>query len=260
MFDRIPLNAPEFRQIAASLHEYDPKSVIPQVGALLTIPELQANTIRLETLVHLAVAYCDGNEIVPAAQIGKWLNNYLENSKIANREDPPEDVFIGNVGTPQGNRRIFNGISHSNDYFVQVVIDILADPKTPRECRDLLVPVSALMALSERVAERLGLQRWHCEESIPWGTIELPSATQLIDRARAITFTAEEFRGLGIRRDILEPFVFHGDDKSGLTTESTANSTLERCPIIDLGGDLILTLPHAVSPAIRRCVVSILRE
>ena len=260
MFDRIPLNAPEFRQIAASLNEYDPNSAIPQVAALLTIPKLQANTVRLETLVHLAVAYCYGTECVPVTQIGKWLNNYLENSKIANREDPPEDVFIGNVGTPKGNRRIFNGISHSNDYFVRAVIDILADPKTPRECRDLLVPVSALMALSERVAERLGLQRWHSEESIPWGTIELPSATQLIDRARAITFTAEDFRVFGIRRDILEPFVFHGDDESDLTTESTANSTLERCPIMDLGGDLILTLPHAVSPAIRRFVVSELRE
>ena len=66
MIDKIPLNAPEFRQIAASLGKYDPKSVIPQVGALLTVPGLQANTVRLETLVHLAVAYCDGNEIVPS--------------------------------------------------------------------------------------------------------------------------------------------------------------------------------------------------
>ena len=110
MYEKPSLNSPEFRQTAASLKRYDPKSAIPQVAALLTVPKLQANTIRLETLVHLAVANCCGNESVPVAQIGKWLNNYLENSKIANLEDPTEDVFVGNVGTSKGNRRIFNGI------------------------------------------------------------------------------------------------------------------------------------------------------
>ena len=103
MIDRIPLNAPEFRQIAASLNEYDPKSIIPQVAALLTVPELQANTIRLETLAHLAVAYCQGNKSVPVSEIGKWLNRHLGTTEIAGLEDPPEDVFIGNVGTSQGN-------------------------------------------------------------------------------------------------------------------------------------------------------------
>ena len=185
----------------------------------------------------------------PVSQIGKWLNNYLENSEIVSLEDPLEDVFVGNVGTSQGNRRIFNGIWHSNDYFVQVVVDILAEPKTPREYRDLLVPAFALLALSERVAERLGLQRWHNEESVPRGTIELPAATRLNERARAVSFTVDELRALGVRRDMLEPFILHDDDRGILTSESTADSTLERHPLIDLGGDLILALPHAVSPA-----------
>ena len=260
MFDKISLNAPEFRYIAACLGKYDPKSAIPLIGALLTIPELQANTFRLETLVHLAVANCCGNESVPVAQIGKWLNNYLENSKITNLEDPTEDVFVGNVGTSKGNRRIFNGIWHSNDYFVQVIFDILEDSKTPHELRDLLFPVFGLLALSESVAERLSLQRWHGEESIPGGTIELPSSTQLAERARAVTFSRDDLRTLGLVRDILEPFVLSSDDRQTLSSETTANSTLERFPLLDLNGDLVFALPHAASPAIVRFVLAELRK
>lgn len=260
MFEKPSLNSPEFWQIAASLDKYDPKSVIPRVAALLTVPKLQANTFRLETLVHLTVAYCRGNESVTRTRIGKWLNKYLENSGIAGLEDPPEDVFVGNVGTSHGNRRIFNGTWPSNDYFAQVVVDILQDPEAPQEWRDLLLPISALLALSEWVAERLGLQRWHSEESVPQGTIELPSSTQLAERARAVTFSVEELRLLGIRRDMLEPFILHDNDKAGLTNESTADSFLERCPMIDLGGDLILALPHSVSPAIVRYVLTEMRK
>ena len=260
MFDKILLNAPEFRQIATSLNKYDPKSAIPLIGSLLTIPELQANTIRLETLVHLAVAYCDGSESVPVPQIGRWLNNYLENSNIARLEDPSEDVFVGNVRTSKGNRRIFNGIWPSNDYFVQTILDIMDDPKVPREWRDLLRPVVSLLALSESVAERLSLRRWHSEQSISGGTIELPSSTQLAERARAVTFSRGDLRTLGLVRDILEPFVLSSDDRQTLSSETTANSTLERFPLLDLNGDLVFALPHAASPAIVRFVLGELRK
>ena len=117
-----------------------------------------------------------------------------------------------------------------------------------------------LLALSESIAERLSLQRWHGEDSIPGGTIELPLATQLAERARAVSFTVDELRALGVRRDMLEPFILHDDDRGILTSESTADSTLERHPLIDLGGDLILALPHAVSPAIVRYVLAELRK
>ena len=260
MFDKISLNAPEFRQIAASLNKYDPKLVIPQVGALLTVPTLQANTIRLETLAHLAVAYCHGNESVPVNQIGEWLNRYLGKTEIAGLEDPPEDVFIGNVGTPQGNRRIFNGIWHSNDYFAQVVVDVLQDPAVPPECRDLLFPVLALLVLSERVAERLGLQRWHNEESTPNRSIKMPSVSRTNELTRAVTFTLDDLRALGIDRDSLHPFILHDDERRKTASETTANSTIGRCPVLDLDGDLVLALPHAVSPAIVRFVLGELRK
>ena len=256
----ISLNAPELRRTAVSLEKYDAKSAIAQLGALLTAPELQVNTIRLETLVHLAVAHCHGYSSLGFTEIAEYLNNHLGNSCIARFEDPAEDVFVTNVGTPEGNRRVFEGVWESNDYFVQVVIDTLNNSKVPRECRTLLVPAFALLALSDCVAERLGLRRWHIESSNPGDAVELPSTTQRVDRARAVTFTVGDLDVLGITRDILEPFIFRDEDKQALASETIGHSSLERRPLVDFGGELILALPPAVSPAIRRFVLTELRR
>ncbi len=247
----VPLNSPELNHIAEFLGKYDLKSTVSQLGGLLTAPALQANTIRIETLVHLAVAHCNGRRKPGLTEIGHWLNRQLGNTQIALLEDPVEDVFITNVETPEGNRRVFEGIWESNDYFVQVVLETLGGRRAPQECKDLLVPAFALLRLSECVAERVGLRRWHIETSTPKGTVRLAPAT----RARAVTFTDSELAELGISREVLVPFILRDADKQALAGESTGHSSLERRPLVDFGGELVLALPHAVSPAIRRFVL-----
>lgn len=256
----VPLNAPELKRIAGLLGEYDLESTVTQLGGLLTAPALQANTIRIEILVHLAVAYCRGRRKPGLTQIDFWLNRVLGNTQIALLEDPVEDVFVTNVETPEGNRRVFEGIWESNDYFVQVVLETLGSQRASQEFRDLLFPAFALLRLSDCVAERVGLRRWHIEPSTPKGTVRLEPATRVADRARAITFTDSELDALGINREVLTPFIFRDEDKQALAQEQTGHSSLERRPLIDFGGELVLALPHAVSPAIRRFVLSELRR
>ncbi len=251
----VPLNTPELKCIIGSLKKYELKSTVIQLGGLLTAPTLQANTIRIETLVHLAVAHCQGRRKPCLTEIDHWLNKQLHNTQIASLEDPVEDVFLTNVETPEGNRRIFEGIWESNDYFVQVVLKTLSSRGTPQECRDLLVPAFALLKISDCLAERVDLRRWHNEPSTPKGTIRLVSATQMAKRARAITFTDSKLDALGINLQVLRPFILRDEDKQALAEESTGHSSLERRPLVDFDGELVLALPHAVSPAIRRFVL-----
>ena len=166
-----------------------------------------------------------------------------------------EDVFVTNVQTPEGNRRVFEGIWESNDYFVQVVLETLGSRRAPQECRDLLVPPFALLRLSDCVAERVGLRRWHIEPSTAKGAVRLAPATRMADRASAITFTDSDLYALGINREVLAPFILEDENKQALAEESTGHSSLERHPVVDFGGELVLALPHAVSPAIRRFVL-----
>ena len=246
---------PEFKRIAKLLKRYDLKSTVTQLSGLLTVPSLQANTIRIEILVKLAITNCRGKRKPSLAEISKWLNNKLGNTQYSSLEDPVEDVFVTNVETPEGNRRVFEGNWESNDYFVQVVLDTLFSRKVPQDCRDLLVPSLALLKISDSVADRVGLERWHSEPSSPKEKIELTPSTGVSKRARAVTFTDDDLDVLCISREVLTPFILRDVDKQEVITDSAGHSSMERRPLVDLGGELVLALPHGVSPAIRRFVL-----
>src|SRR5438128_9510764 len=111
----VPISSPETAKLARVMASYRPRVTIAHTAGLLTAPELQANSIRLEVLVHLAVVCCAGKKEPGYVELGKWLNQHLGRGEMAMLEDPVEDVFISNVGTPEGNRRVFEGTWESND-------------------------------------------------------------------------------------------------------------------------------------------------
>ena len=156
----IHLASPDLERLAGFLGKYDIKSTVSQLSGLLTVPTLQANTFRIEILVHLAVTHCCGKRKPGLSEIRNLLNRHLGNNMVVHLEDPAEDVFITNVETSEGNRRVFEGLWESSDYFLQVVLDTLGNVKAPQECSNLLEPVFALLRLSDAIAERLGLQRF----------------------------------------------------------------------------------------------------
>lgn len=256
----IPIASKETEKLARVLSKYAPRATIARSAGLLTAPNLQANTIRLEILVHLAVAYCAGNIKPGYVELGRWLNQYLGQTQMAMWEDPIEDVFVTNINIPEGNRRVFEGIWESNDYFLQIVLDTLMNRNAPQECHDLLKPAYALLRLSDTVAERLRLHRWHIEPSNPKGVVPVAPAIHIENRARAVTFTKDDLEKLGVTREVLSPFIFHEEDKVTLKVESTGHTSLELRPLVDFSNALVLALPHAISPAIRRFVLSELRK
>lgn len=58
----VPITSSETAQLSSLLSKYEPRSTITRSAGLLTAPHLQANTIRLEILVHLAVEHCSGSK------------------------------------------------------------------------------------------------------------------------------------------------------------------------------------------------------
>ena len=248
------LNLQELHRLKNRLKKYDLESTLTLLAGLLTIPALQANTIRLEAAVHLAAASCKGNRRPGRAEIQRWLNTEL--ARIRHREDPAEDVFVGNVITPEGNRRIFQGTWEANDYYVEVIIDVLRSEELPMECRRLLEPVLALLRISEKIAERLKLPRWQHESCTPQGDIRLPPANTLRRTARAVCFSKSQLLGMRIHPNQLAPFILGDADKASIHTQAIGNTSLERRPLVRIGKNLVCALPHSISAAIRRYVVS----
>ncbi len=220
---------------------------------MLTIPYFHANTLRLEQLVHLIVANCEGKEKPGHRQYKRWLNEYLRG--ITHLEDPAEDVFIVNLETSEGNRRLFRGIWEAPDYFLQVAMDTLAKGRAPQQCKGLLHSAYAILRLSEAVAERLGLERWCSEESKPQSTMRIAPVTGISEHALAVTFSVEDLAMYQIDKKSLAPFIFDYEGRQSLSVENIGHSSLERRPLLDFGDTLVFALPSAVSPAIRRYLV-----
>jgi len=234
----IPIASSETEPLARQLASYHLRFTVAMTAGLLTVPHLHANNVRLEVLAHLAVAHCSGQRKPGSKQLRRWLNHHLGDTMIARSEDPVEDVFVTNVETPEGNRRIFEGIWESNDYFSQVLIDILVNEGDPGQSNDLLKPIFALLTLSDVVAERLGLPRWCAQPSAPKGKVPVPQMHIIEKHARAVTFLDADLLSLGVSRTELGPFVLREEDRSRLVTEVTGDSSLERRPLVDCGDRL----------------------
>ena len=73
----LDLNQRELLQAREFCARFDLQSSLPQFAGLLTIPSLQANSIRIETAVHLSVASCRGKRRVSRKEISHLLNAEL---------------------------------------------------------------------------------------------------------------------------------------------------------------------------------------
>ncbi|MGO9259226.1 MAG: hypothetical protein ACLQU1_23375 [Bryobacteraceae bacterium] len=124
-------------------------------GRLVT-PELRANCFRLEYLVHLAVAYCEGSAH-PAAELVRQSFERIGDGYCGMAEDPAEDVFVSLVNTSRGNFRIFEGIREGNGFHLQRVLNVIETmPQEPphQRVRDC---VESLLKPSDAAAGRAGL-------------------------------------------------------------------------------------------------------
>ena len=101
----------------------------------------------------------------------------------------------------------------------------------------------------------MDLPRWHQETSTAQGDIQLPDAAVLRRATGAVSFSNDQLLELGIDPDLLSPFVLPKVDRALLLTQQLGNTSLERCPLVRIGENLICALPNSISPAIRRFVV-----
>jgi hypothetical protein len=241
-------------ELRADLSRFRPDDLLPKLGGLLTVPNLHANTGRLEVIIHLAFRHSRGTKRANRRALERLVNGHVAGTPLAKLEDPVEDVFVTNVVSPVGNHRVFEGIWESADYWLQDVIRVISDPENPAWMQAVRRSVRALLVMSEAVAGRLNLKRFAMGGGIPKGLIALPPDDEIARRARALSFSTEHLSGLGIIPEELDPFIaVPGSDRG---PQAISNSYLERHPVLALGGGgRVLVLPTGVSAAVRRFVV-----
>lgn len=257
-----PVGSTETQTLSRLLQGFHPSETVARCAGLLTAPQLHANTVRIELLVHLAVVNCNGTRKPGFTDLGRWLNKNLGNSSAATAEDPPEDVFISNVMTPHGNFRLFEGTWTSNDFYLQEVLDVSCGFRGRSANLDnALNSALALLKLGDQIARRLSLERWHSEPSNPSGHITVAPITQVEARASAVTFVPTDLDALGIPREWLTPFILGKEQQKNISSQTITRGTdLELHPLVPFGNLLVMTLPAAVGSAIRSFLLRTVAE
>jgi hypothetical protein len=236
----------------AKLEPFHPVKSAALVAGLLVYPSLHANTLRLEMLVHVLIAYAGGSKKPKHRHIKSWLNTQLGSSKLVLLEDPIEDVFISNVTTEEGNVRIFEGLWESNDFYLQRIVNVVNTLPDDPAARHLKREIRAILRLSEEIAARRGLNRFSSGGGQDKGRVAIPSTQAMESLCQAVKFSPEDLQQLGILPTDLTSFIFQLDSRDQLRDQAVGDSDLERRPIVQDAGKWYVLLPSAISFAVRQ--------
>lgn len=221
------------------------------VAGLSLCPELHANTIRLEALQHLVAVSCKGHAKPERDDLAAWTK-LLTESPLAPMEDPVEDVFVGYVNSAFGGFRVFRGIFLEGDFWVERLLAFLEEKQNFPPFQDAIERGLPLLKLSEALVDRIGLARYSAGSGMSASKIQIPQWRELAQCFKAIHFLDSELSELGINRKMLHEFILTDEERAKLNGQELWNSSMERRPLIEVSGGIIVIAPSNLVRAVTR--------
>jgi hypothetical protein len=240
--------------LITGLRSLAPVATAASFAGLLTAPELQANCYRLEYLVHLAIAYCEGTA-QPSQDLVQRSFKILGDGVCGMAEDPAEDVFVSLVSTPKGNFRVFEGIREGTGFHLQRILNVVESMPLKQPFLGIRDTVESLLKLSEAVAERAGVKEGTLGEEMPLRAVPKRVLRQVPARRRLIQFSQPDLDRLHIPKSLLSEFEFRPDLRRAILDQSAGHTAVERYPVTLQRDVAYLMLPTAVASAITRFVI-----
>lgn len=247
--------ARQCKPFVRDLRRVDAVRVAAAFGGLLLQPSLYSNCLRLEALVHLCVAFGNGEDAATSKILLKGFS--AAGLVCGHLEDPPEDVFVGNIASRRGNYLVLVGIWESATFYLQRIIDMVDElPDEPR-FQVIADSIHALLKLSDLVCRRAGLTRYQPGAETRATVLPKELAQQSRDLPNLVQFSLTELAETGIEIEQLNPFVLGPDGPELLQDQTIGHSELERRPIACVDQMLFIVLPTAVTAAIRRFFIEV---
>jgi hypothetical protein len=244
------------KSLARDLRRNDPVRTAASFGGLLLQPTLQMNCMRLEVLVHLSMMLGRGKDLPTSATLLKGFS--ASGRACGHLEDPPEDVFVGNIATSRGNFMVLEGTWESSTFYLQRIAGMVDELPDDPFFQKIANSIFAMLRLSDLTCGRAGLRRnARGSES---GQSVLPKAlSQQAEALRGLVrFTRDDLQRAGVTLDQLTPFVWRRGSSTDLGAQSLGHTDLERRPMALADEDVYLVLPTSVSAAIRRYFIEAL--
>ena len=163
--------------------------------------------------------------------------------------------MVANVIYGGTNYRILTGIWESAGFLLQRMLDVVDSMPQGRGFDQLRSSIRAILVLSDQVCQKAGLERNQMGNEIPLQRFPQIDSRHL-NRLRGLTlFSPAELKKLAVTQDELRPLIFESDQYESLLQSELGQSPLERRPLIQVGSDVRLALPTAVTVAVRRLII-----
>ena len=225
---------------------------VAAIGGLLTLPVLQANTLRLEAIAHLALANCDGRRSPTLQNASRWFKSV--GTRVGRLEDPAEDVFVTRVIFDGANYRILEGLREANGHHLQHILHAVEGMPDRGKLRAAKRSCEALLVLSDLLCARAGLDAFLEGSEHPLEALPIKSIPTMKQLAARTTFSYRDLAVAGCDVQWLSRFVLPPDEQS-ISWSPNEPSAFDRQPLLDTGSEIIAALPSALGAAVREAVI-----
>ncbi|MEW9808153.1 hypothetical protein [Mesorhizobium marinum] len=233
-------------------HSYDVKASVAAAGGLLTVPELQANTVRLEAISHLTVAGAAGRKKPSKQDAARWFKQV--GRAFAYMEDAAEDVFVARVHMDGRNYCVLEGLAEANGHHLQHMLTAVENMPNHGVYAALKQSCRSMLVLSDLICRRSGLEAFCCGGQYGFDALPVDDLPTLKTLAARVSFSNDDLSRAGVSPRAIGRFCLPPSQRN-VGLGGCGDSWLERQPLIDFQDELVVALPSAIGTAIRRAVI-----
>lgn len=246
---------PKIKHLSEVLRKYDLEQTLGCIAGLLTDPTLQANAFRLELLAKLVLGTCRGRTKATPTHVMHWLNRQLGEHPFATMEDPPEDVFVGNVITENGDYLVLTGLWEAPDDATGLLIQTV-QRHFPSQSEAWLAAPLALLKASDFILKRLGLRRWEMSGSTPKRLVNLQNPDTWKGIESRCLLTLSDLETAGINPEHLTAFELKEEFFEQVGKDIEEQSLLHSSPLVRFGEKILFTLVNSATMAARQHILA----
>ena len=239
--------------IILKIHLYNAIDAIAKTAALLLVPELSANAVRIEHLLNLIVKNAKGKKIFNRGILHQLLNIKLSKSQWAMREDPPEELFSGNIALSCGNFLMLEGLWEGNIAGTQAVLDALQYLiKKDNKYNVIYKTVCDILKISNTILSEAGISAYMLSAGVDKAKLSLPDNDAITNLSCCLIFDIDKLKDLNISEKSIELFVLQ--DLTTVDDVTQVETTLHKYPIIKID-DIYIVIPSFLGFAVRKFVL-----
>ena len=183
---------------------YDVKASVGAAGGLLTIPELQANSVRLEVIAHLIAASAAGKKKPNQRDAARWFKQVGQ--VFSHMEDPAEDVFVTRVHLEGQNYLVLEGLAEANGHHLQHMLTAVENMPDSGIYSALRQSCRAMLILSNLICTRSELEAFCCGRECGLDALPVNNLPTLKTLAERVTFSNKNLVDLKLNRHVIGRF------------------------------------------------------